>query len=131
MLPIAAGPIRVVLRWQFIVTVVLAVAAGLLAGPHGAASAALGGAVSLVAGWAGGVVAGRKRAASAMDVVTGALLAEFAKIGLIVLQLGLVVALYREVAMGVFAGTFIVTMLIYSMAFFVPDNKKQSSDGGG
>ena len=129
MLPIAAGPIRVVLRWQFIATVVLGVAAGLAAGTHAAASALLGGGVSLAAGWAGGVVAGRKRAASAMDVVTGALLAEVTKLGLIVLLLGLVVALYRDVAMGVFVGAFIVTMLIYSMAFFVPDNKKQPSDG--
>src|SRR5258708_39562134 len=44
-------PIRIVLRWQLIVTAVLTLVAALLWGRDGAISAALGGAVNVVAGW--------------------------------------------------------------------------------
>jgi ATP synthase protein I len=43
-------PIRIVLRWQVIVTVALTLVAGLLWGKDGAFSAVLGGAVNIVAG---------------------------------------------------------------------------------
>src|SRR5207237_8433595 len=43
-------PIRIVLRWQAIVTVVITLVAAFLWGRDGALSAALGGAVNIVAG---------------------------------------------------------------------------------
>ena len=42
MLRFLSKPIRTVLRWQFIATVVLAAVAAVAAGPDGALSAALG-----------------------------------------------------------------------------------------
>ena len=54
-------PIRTVLRWQLIATAVLTFAGGLLAGVDGALSAALGGGVSVVAGWASAVVASKEK----------------------------------------------------------------------
>jgi ATP synthase protein I len=116
-----AKPIRTVLRWQFIATVVLTLSAGLLAGAHGALSAALGGAVSICAGWASGVVAARGKAQSAGEVLIGALRAEAVKIGLIVVLLWLVMATYGEVVVPVFFGAFLVTILTFAMAFFVRD----------
>ena len=115
-------PIRTVLRWQFIATAALASLAGILAGAHGALSAALGGAVSLCAGYASGVVAARGKGKSAGEVLTGALTAEALKIGLIIVLLGLVLALYDEVAVTAFLGTFMATALIFSMAFFVREH---------
>ena len=114
-------PIRTVLRWQFIVTAVLAVLAGVLAGAHGAVSAALGGAVSIGAGWASGLVASSK-ADSAGGVLVVALKAEGVKIGLIVVLLGVVLALYDEVVVMAFLGPFMATALIFSMAFFVREH---------
>ena len=112
-------PIRTVLRWQLIAAAVLALIAGALAGGHGALSAALGGAVSILAGLASAVVASLGRAKSAEGVLFAVLRAEAVKIGLIVLLLWLVLATYRDVAVLVFLGTFAVTVVIFAMAFFV------------
>lgn len=112
-------PIRTVLRWQLVATAVLALAGGYLAGIHGALSAALGGAVSLCAGWAAAAVASRGSAQSAAGILTGALAAEGVKIGLIGVLLWLVLATYREVVVFAFLGTFVLTALVFSMAFFV------------
>lgn len=115
-------PIRTVLRWQFIATAVLALAAAFLAGAQGALSAALGGAVSLCAGWVSGIVAARGKGKSAGEVLAGALTAEAVKIGLILVLLGTVLALYDEVVVMAFLGTFITTAVIFSMAFFVREH---------
>ena len=115
-------PIRTVLRWQLFATAVLTLLAGVVAGAHGALSAALGGAVSVCAGWASGAVAARGKAKSAGEVLVGALLAEGIKIGLIVILLGLVLATYSEVVVMVFLGSFLATVLIFSMAFFVREH---------
>jgi len=112
-------PIRTVLRWQFIATAALTLAGGILAGVNGAVSAALGGAVSLSAGWVSAVVASKGRAQSAAEVLIGALMAEGVRIGLIVLLLWLVLATYDSVVAPAFFGSFIVTVLIFGMAFFV------------
>ena len=112
-------PIRTVLRWQLIATAALTLAGGLLAGVDGALSAALGGAVSVCAGWVSAVVASRGRAQSAGDVLFGALRAEAVKIGLIVLLLWLVLAAYENVVAPALFGSFVITVLIFTMAFFV------------
>lgn len=112
-------PIRTVLRWQLIATFALTIVAGLLAGRHGALSAALGGAVSLCAGWVSAAVASMGRAQSAGGILVGALRAEGIKIGLIVVLLWLVLATYGEVVAVAFFGSFFATVLIFALAFFV------------
>ena len=124
---IISKPIRVVLQWQLAVTAGLMLLAGLLAGMHGALSAALGGAVSLCAGGVSAVVAGWGSAGagkvSAGGILVGALRAEGVKIGLIAVLLWLVLATYDEVVMIAFLGSFMATILIFSMAFFVRGNE--------
>jgi ATP synthase protein I len=112
-------PVLTVLKWQIAATAVAAAAAALIAGEHGAFSAAAGGAVSIAAGMASALVAALGRAESAGGVLVGALRAEAVKIGLALVLLWLVLSNYAQVAVGVLLGTFIVTMLIFSMAFFV------------
>lgn len=112
-------PIRTVLWWQTIATAALTLAGGILAGGHGALSAALGGGVSIVAGWVSAVVAARGKAQSAGGVLISALKAEAVKIGLIALLLGLVLATYDEVVAPALLGSFVITILIFTMAFFV------------
>ena len=112
-------PILTVLKWQIAATVVATAAAALIAGEHGAFSAAAGGAVSIAACMASALVALAGRAKSAGGVLVGALRAEAVKIGLALVLLWLVLSNYAHVAVGVLLGTFIVTMLIFSMAFFV------------
>jgi len=114
-------PIRTVLRWQLMATAVLTLAGGILAGVDGALSAALGGAISLCAGWGSAVVASKGKAQSAGEVLIGSLLAEGVKIGLIVFLLWLVLATYDELVAPAFFGSFVATVLIFGMAFFVRD----------
>lgn len=115
-------PVRTVLRWQLIATAALALAGGILAGVDGALSAALGGAVSVCAGLVSAVVASMGKAQSAAEVLFGALRAEAVKIGLIVLLLWLVLATYENVVAPVLFGSFVITVLIFTMAFFVREH---------
>ena len=112
-------PILTVLKWQVAATALFTLAAGLISGEHGAASAALGGAVSIVAGVASALTAVLGKANSAGGVLVGALRAETVKIGLALLLLWLVLSNYPQAAVGILLGSFVVTMLIFSMAFFV------------
>lgn len=112
-------PIRTVLRWQLFTTAALTLVAGMLAGVHGALSAALGGAVSMCAGGVSAVVASLGDAQTAAGIVAGALRAEGIKIALMVGLLWLVLATYADVVAPAFFGSFIATVLIFAMAFFV------------
>lgn len=112
-------PIRTVLRWQLIVTAALTLAGGVLVGVDGALSAALGGAVSVCAGWISAVVASMGKAQSAATVLFRALTAEAVKIGLAVLLLWMVLMSYEQAVVAALVGSFIATMLIFAMAFFV------------
>jgi ATP synthase protein I len=118
-LRVLGKPILTVLKWQVATTVIATLAAALAIGQHGAASAAAGGAVSIAAGIAAALVAVLGRGKSAGGALAGALRAEAVKIGLALLLLWLVLSNYPQAAVGVLIGTFVVTMLIFSMAFFV------------
>jgi ATP synthase protein I len=120
-------PIRTVIRWQFAATTALALTAGVLAGAHDALSAALGGAISICAGWASGSVAVAGKADSAGGVLVNALRAEGVKLGVIAILLWLVLAAYDEVVVPVFLGSFMATVLIFSMALFVREHVPHKS----
>ena len=114
-------PVRTVLRWQLAATALLAVSAAFIAGTHGAVSALAGGVISIAAGLAAALVASIGSTQSAGGVVMGALRAEAVKIGLAVLLLWLVLVNYGEAVVGALIATFVVTMVIFAMAFFVRD----------
>jgi ATP synthase protein I len=116
-------PIRTVLRWQLLATAALTLAAGIWGGAHGALSASLGGLISIVAGWASGIIASPGKAESTGEVLFTALRAEAVKIGLIVILLWLVLTMYGSVVVPAFLGTFVATAVIFSMAFFVREHK--------
>ena len=107
------------LQWQVIATTGLALAAAWFEGIHGAVSAVAGGLVSIVAGTASALLAARGEAKSAGGILVGALTAEGVKLGLIFVLLPLVLMTYREVVMTFFFASFLVTVLIFAMAFFV------------
>lgn len=113
-------PLRTVLLWQLAATAVMATAGGILAGGHGALSGAAGGTISICAGLAAAWVAARS-VKSAGGILVGALTAEAVKIGLAALLLWLVLANYADAVVGAVLASFIVTMLIFGMAFFVRD----------
>lgn len=114
-------PIRIILCWQLAATAAITLVAGLMAGQQGAVSAAAGGLISICAGLTATFVALRSTAKSAGGVLLGALTAETVKIVLAVLLLWMVLTNYGEAVVGVLVGSFVVTMLIFAMAFFVRD----------
>src|SRR5882672_2548115 len=113
-------PIRTVLLWQLAATGVMVALGGVLAGSHGALSGAAGGTVRVCAGLVAAGVAARS-VRSGGGVLVRALAAEAVKIGLAALLLWLVLANYAEAVVGAVLASFIVTMLIFGMAFFVRD----------
>lgn len=121
MLPVPLRPIRTVIWWQLIATAALTLIAGLLAGVHGAISAALGGLVSVTAGLGFAVVVALHRGNSAAGALLTALRAEAVKVALIVILLWLVLTTYKDVVVLGFIGTFAVSIIIFGMAFFVRD----------
>jgi ATP synthase protein I len=112
-------PIRTVLIWQAAAGVAMTLLAAWLADLHGAVSVAAGAAISVVAGLAAALVASVARARSAGGVLIGALRAEAVKLALALVLVWLVLANYGEVRVGLFLGAFVVTMVIFSFAFFV------------
>jgi ATP synthase protein I len=114
-------PVVTVIRWQVAATAALVVVAALVAGTHGALSALVGGLISVTAGLTSALVASMGSGKSAGGMVLSALRAEAVKIGLAVLLLWLVLVNYGEAVVGALIATFVVTLLIFAMAFFVRD----------
>jgi ATP synthase protein I len=122
-LGIESKPIRTVLRWQLYASLVLALVAGLWQGHQGAVSALLGGLVNVTAGlFFGWIVSRRSKGATAGEILRTLFRAEAGKVILIVIQLWLVLSIYKDVVPLVFIGSFMVTVLIFSAAIFVRDN---------
>jgi ATP synthase protein I len=120
-------PIRIVLRWQLIVTAVLTLVALLLSGRDGALSAALGGGVNLVAGWVYGWRVSQGEARTAGEALRTMLRAEGIKILLIIAQLWLVLAYYRDIVHWAFLATFVITVGVFAAAIAVRDPEQKTS----
>jgi ATP synthase protein I len=120
-------PIRIVLRWQLIVTAVLTLVALLPWGADGALSAALGGAVNLVAGWVFGWRVSQGEARSAGEALVTMLKAEAIKVLLIIAQLWLVLSYYKGIVHLAFFATFVITVGIFAAAIAVRETGQDKS----
>ena len=116
---IEGKPVRTVLRWQLYATAALMLTAGFWWGPHGALSALLGGLINLTAGTVFGLVATHSRKRTVGEAMTALMRAEAGKVALVVVQLWLVLAYYKQLMLAPFFGTFILTVIVFSMAIFV------------
>ncbi|MCB1934895.1 MAG: ATP synthase subunit I [Nitrosomonas sp.] len=121
---ITVKPLQIVLRWQLLCTIMVSIAVVLLMDLESALSALLGGMVSVVSSAAFAVIVSRHQGYTAGGTIRTALRAEAVKILLTVLLLWLVFKLYENVNALVFIGTFIVTVILNSLALLVSDSKK-------
>lgn len=119
-------PIRIVLRWQVIVTVALTLVAGLLWGRNGALSAVLGGAVNIVAGGVYGWRVSRREARTAGEALATMFRAEGIKILLIFAGLLLVLSQYRDIVHEAFFATFVITVGVFAAAISVRDTEENN-----
>ena len=119
--PLSTKPIRYVLKWQALATLAIAAIAGIWAGVHGAVSAVLGGVVNLSACVVYAFVLGLGKPASAGATVVALFRAEASKVLVIVLQLWLILATYRDVVLPAFLATFVITVFLFGVALLVRD----------
>lgn len=115
---------RPVFGSQVLATIIIASIAAWLAGVHGAISALAGGLIGITGGLAFVFLAAKsagEKGKSAGEVIFAALKAEAAKLFLAGLLLWLVLALYQEVVVVALLGSFVASILIFSMALFARD----------
>jgi len=110
---------RPIIGLQVLCTAAASLLSAWLAGIHGAISAALGGSIGIIAGLAFAALAACGRSKSAGEALYTALRAEAVKLVLMVLLLWFVLATYRDVVAIGLIGTFIATVLIFTMAILV------------
>ena len=117
--PLKTRSIRILLYWQAGAVIVFAVIGWLWSGRHGAVSGALGATINLVANFVYALMGGIVRPATAIGALFLILRAEAFKVGLVLVQLLMVLVLYRDLAGGPFIAAFIVTALMFGIALRV------------
>ena len=114
-------PFRIVLRWQLLATAALTLVSAFLWGSDGAISAALGGAVNIVAGAVYGWRVTRGEARTAGEALATMFRAWGIKVLLIVVQLMLVLSFYGDIVHAAFFAAFVVTVAVFAAAVAVRD----------
>ena len=117
-------PLKIVLQLQLLVTSIVAVVIWLFLDIQSAVSAVLGGAVSVISSAAFAMIVSRHKGYTAEGTIRTALRAEAVKIILTVSLLWIVFKNYEDVNAFAFIGTFILNVLVYSMALLVSDDTK-------
>jgi len=118
---IDSKPMRTVIRWQIYVTAGLGLLAGLMIGVHGAVSAVLGGIINQIADLAYAILVSGSRVRTAGNVLRALFRAEAARIILIVLQMGWVLTIYKEIVHPVFFIAFAISVIVFLMAILVKE----------
>lgn len=120
---ITIKPLSIVLRWQLVVTIAIAIALALLMDLRSSVSAFLGGMISVISSMAFAIIVSRHKGYTAGGTIRTALRAEAVKIFLTIALLWTVFKLYDNVNAFAFIGTFILTVIMHSLVLFVSDNK--------
>ncbi|MBX3617200.1 ATP synthase subunit I [Nitrosomonas sp.] len=121
---IKSRPLKIVLRIQLLTTLAAATVFWLLMDMHSAISALFGGTVNVIASAVYAVMVSQHSGFTAGAALRTALRAEAVKIILTIGLLWMVFKYYENVNAFVFIGTFILVVLVYSLALLVADNTK-------
>ena len=118
---ITSKPIRTVLRWQLYATVLIAAAAGLWAGMHGAVSAVLGGVINQLADLAFALLVSGGGIRTAGNTLRTLFRAEAVRILLIVIFLAWVLTSYKDVVHPALFLSFVVSVIVFRAAILVKE----------
>jgi ATP synthase protein I len=118
---ITSKPIRTVLRWQVYATAVLALAAAVWAGWHGAISAILGGVINQTADLAYALLVSGGGIRTAGNTLRTLFRAEGVRVLLIVVLLGGVLTSYKDVVHPALFLSFVVSVIVFRMAILVKE----------
>ena len=119
--PLSTRPFKVALGAQAAATIAIAIVAGAWAGRDAALSALLGGTINLVAEVLYGLTIGIVNPSTPTGTVFALLRAEASKVALIVFQLWLVLTMYDGLVTLPFIAAFVITVLVFRLAFIVRD----------
>jgi ATP synthase protein I len=117
--PLSRAPIIAVLKWQAIATLVLLVVCGFWAGGHGGLSALLGGVVNASAVVVYWFVANLGLKRTSGSGLWPLLRAEIVKLAVVIAQIVIVFKAYAGLVVPAFFSTFLVTLLLWRVAFYV------------
>jgi ATP synthase protein I len=112
---------RPIVGLQMLSTAVAILLSAWLAGRHGAISAALGGLIGIVPGIVFVILASRSKSKSAGEALVAALRAEAAKVALMIVFLWFAMRAYEHAVAASLIGSFVATVIIFSMAVLVRD----------
>ncbi len=118
---ITSKPIRTVLRWQVYAAFVVALAAGLMVGWHGAISAVLGGGINQIADLAYALLVSGGGIRTAGNTLRALFRAEGVRILLIVFLLGWVLTGYKDVVHPALFLSFVVSVIVFRAAILVKE----------
>ena len=118
---IESKPIRTVLGWQLVATVVIALGAGLWAGLHGAISAVLGGGINQIADLAYALLVSGGGIRTAGNALRTLFRAEAVRILLIVFFLAWVLTSYIDVVHPALFLSFVVSVIVFRAAILVKE----------
>lgn len=121
MFPIKSRSLKIVILWQLAFAILAAILCGLLSGVNAAISGFLGAIISVIAGVVYAILVSRHRGYSASGTLRTALRAEAVKIFIIIMSLWTVFSIFKDLQPVMFIGSFVVAVLISSMAVFVPE----------
>lgn len=122
---ITVKPLQIVLRWQIVGTIAVTVVVALLSDMNSAISAGMGGLISVISSAAFAIVVSRHQGYSADGTIRTALKAEAVKISLTIVLLWLVFMFYENLNALAFIGTFIVIVIMHSLALFASDGNNK------
>ena len=115
---LTSAPVRATLCWQAVATLLLAFGAGLWHGWSGAVSVVCGGLIIVLAGLAYAGVISVSNSPSVATTLRTMVLAEAAKIAMIVLTIWAVVTQYKDLDGASFFAAFVVAVLLNRVAFW-------------
>ncbi len=117
-------PLRIIIRWQLLFTLIAALGCSIWMDDHGAISALLGGFISVASSSAFALIVSLHKGSSASGTLRTALRAEAVKIVVIVILLWQVLTQFENINLIVFIGTFAVAVIINSMALLISEDAK-------
>lgn len=117
-------PLRIIIRWQLLFTLIVALGCAIWVDDHSAFSALLGGFISVASSSAFALIVSLHKSNSASGVLRTALRAEAVKIIVIVISLWQVLTQFENINLIAFIGTFAAAVIINSMALLVSEDAK-------
>ena len=117
-------PLRIIIRWQSLFTLIVVLICLIWIDARSAVSALLGGLISVTSTSTFALIVSLHKGKSTGDVLRTALRAESVKIIIIVISLWQVLTQFENINLIAFIGTFAATVIINSMALLISEDAK-------